>query len=149
MKQNLFQEINEQSKILKDLCETLGVKKEDIPQELLDEIFGVSPEPEGISAARGRSQDTAYASDLSQQQSRQKEYTPRAAPRDVPPGTEPVTPQMGDFIKIGNGFAKVKKVFDQFNNTFVLHTGGDKPIMASNLKLDKEVGGKRIFVPTV
>lgn len=150
MDQNLFQEINEQSKLLKELCDSLGMKKEDIPQEILDEIWGgprAAAAFDDDNAPRARAAERDWVSDLAQQQAKKKEYAPQSGgPREMP---QQQMPQVGDFVKVGNQLVKVSDVKEQFGNMFVYHTPGQKPIMVDHLKLDKEVGGKRIFVPTV
>lgn len=146
MDSKLFKEINEQSKLLKDLCEHLNMKKEDIPQELLDEIL---TEMDYEGQAKARAGELDWISDLKGQEPAQTSYRGReGGPRELPKApTE--SPRVGDFIKLGNNLVKISDVKDQFGNMFAYHTPGQKPVMVDHLKLDKEVGGKRIYVPTV
>lgn len=145
---NLIQEINEQTNTIQELCDHLGVKREDIPQELLDEIWGGPRSASAFddeSAAQARAGRNEWVRDLAQQQAKQQQYTPTPTARPIPPQEEP---RVGDFIKVGNQLKKVLKVGEAFGNHFAYHTPGEKGIMFQNLRLDKEVGGKRVFVPT-
>lgn len=145
---DLIQEINEQTNALRELCDNLGVNREDIPQELLDEIWGgprSATEFDNESAAQARAGRNEWVRDLAQQQAKQQEYRPSPTARPVPPQE---SPRVGDFVKVGNQLKKIFKVGEAFGNYFAYHTPGEKGVMFQNLKLDRQVGGKRIFVPT-
>ncbi len=154
MDSKLFQEINDKTNLIKELCETLDMKKEDIPQELLDEIVGMSAvDPSGMggeSAAKARAGERDWIADLKGQEPAQTAYHGReGGPRALPPGGagEQATPQPGDFVKVGNELKKVSKIENKFGNDFAFFGPNEKPAMLMHLKLDKEIGGKRVYVP--
>ena len=154
---SIFKEINERTKAIQELEEALGMKKEDIPQEILDEIFGATPFDDADrdkTQAGGRSAEADWVSDLKGQQAAQTSYHGReGGPRPLPAAPPGDSPQAGDFVKVGNQMLKVREVKDQFGETFVYfeHTGEGPPpkaIMANHLKLDKEVAGKKVYTAT-
>lgn len=156
MKQDLIQEINERSRLVKEFCNATGVKEQDIPQELLDEIWGgpdaAAPFDDNAKLAKSdKYADFDWTGHKGESGFKPSTYRGREGdPRTLPQGGQQAgaadQPAAGDFIVVGGKPSKVSRVESKFGNTFAYVDGYPKPIMIKDLSMDKEVGGRKVFV---
>ena len=136
---NLLQDINNETQLIKEFEETLGIPREEFPEELLAEISG---------AAMAIAGEREWMSDLAQQQTAQRSYA-GAAPREIPSGEDEVQPKTGDFVKVGNDLLKVRGVEQKFGQAFVMFDQpGAKPVPLNRLTLDRTISGRQVFGTT-
>lgn len=150
MDYNLLQGINEETKLVRELEESLGIPKEEFPEELLAEIrgsavYGGDPMA-GMSRQELRGTGVRdWVSDASQQQAAKPAYGGGGPARDLP-AQQQADPKPGDFVKVGDELMKVARVEQMYGNAFVFFDQpGAKPVMINHLQFDKEISGRQVF----
>ena len=134
-----IQDINEETRIIKEFEEALGIPKEEFPEELLNEIrpsgvYGGDPLAGMTRRELRGAGEQEWKRDLAQHPTAQQTY-PGAAPRDLPSQKARANPNVGDFVKVGNELLKVARVEQMYGNSFVFFDQpGSKPVMVPTVR---------------
>lgn len=153
MDKGIFTEIHERNKAISEFCDHYGITEKDIPEDLLNEIWGgprgaaAFDDDDDLRAGRGAGIEREYRGekpgDFRPSFIRSREGGPRAF--QPGPGVG-AGPQVGEYLFVQGKPRAITDVQTKFGEPMIRVEGYPRWIVASNLQVDRKVGGKNIYV---